>query len=159
MAFKTNVLGREALTRRLNELAPAVEKYAAEAKLEIAKEAATRIAAKAPRGATGDYAASIQGARLSDSPDKRQVGVAQTKDKDAAGIFAKFIWRFLEFGTAPHNVAPGGGNISFSGEAHMHPGTAAQPHVFHTWRAYRKAARRKLLAAVNKGVREAQGKR
>ncbi|PJR11553.1 HK97 gp10 family phage protein [Sinorhizobium meliloti] len=156
MALKAKVLGREALTRRLNELAPAVEKYAAEAKIEIAKEAATRIAARAPRGATGDYAASIQGARLADSPDKRQVGITRTKDKDAAGIFTEFIWRFLEFGTAPHSTLPGG--VS-SANGSMHPGIAAQPHVFHTWRAYRKAARRKLLAAVNKGVREAQGRR
>jgi len=164
MAIKAKVLGREALTRRLNELAPAVEKYAAEAKMAIAEEAAVRISDRAPIGATGDYAASIQAARLADHPDKRPIGMAPTKDPSAAGIFAEYIWRWLEFGTAPHNVAAGGGTAlgqanMAAGEGIIHPGTAAQPHIFPTWREMRDKARKRIRDAVNKGVREAQGKR
>lgn len=144
MAMKAKVLGREALTRRLNELAPNVEKYAAAAKLEIAQDAAKQIAARAPRD-TGDYAESIEGGLLSSRPRQQQIGIQATKDKDATGVFGKFTWRWLEFGTAPHAIGSG-----------VHPGTAAQPHIFPTWRSLKKKARRKLLAAVNKAVREAR---
>lgn len=147
---------------RLNRLAPNVEKYAAEAKLEIGKDAAQQMAAKAPRD-SGDYADSFKAELVSANPGKAVVGISATKDPSAVGIYAKYLWRWLEFGTAPHSTVKGGGtvlgkkNAAASGTG-MHPGTAAQPHIFHVWRAMRKKARRKLLAAVNKGVREAMGK-
>jgi HK97 gp10 family phage protein len=157
MAVTAELKGREALMRRLNQLAPNVEKYSAEAKLDIAKDAANQIANAAPRS-TGEYAASIEADLIANRPDQKQVGINNTKDPSAAGVYADYIWRFLEFGTAPHNTAPGGSNKSYSGPVNLHPGTPARPHVFTAWRAMKKKARRKLLAAVNKAVREAMGK-
>lgn len=164
--LKAELQGREALSRRLNQIAPKVEQYAAEAKLEIAKDAAERIRASAPRD-RGDYAASIEGGRLADHPGKQQIGVNASKDKDAAGVFADFTWRFIEFGTQAHVIRSKTGKRMFfqakngslvSTKQVKHPGSHAQPHIFPTWRAMKKKARRKLLAAVNKGVREAMGK-
>lgn len=163
MAMKAELKGRDALMRRLNELAPNIEKYAAPAKLKAAEELAEAIRARAPRGETLDYAESIDGDLLTSRPAQERVGVTATKDPTATGVFAKFIWRFLEFGTAPHNVAKGGGTVLgkkqlAAGEGHLHPGMAAQPHIFPTYRAMKPAIRKRILAAVNKAVREARGK-
>ncbi|MDI7923402.1 HK97 gp10 family phage protein [Ferirhizobium litorale] len=163
MALKAKVLGREALTRRLNELAPNVEKYAAEAKLKAAKEAAELIRQKAPVGATAEYRDSFVAGRIADNPDKKPVGINQSKDPSAAGIFAEYIWRFLEFGTAPHSTVTGGGTVLGKKKAATsgkkgHPGTAAQPHIFPTWRSFKPKAMKRVRAAVNKAVREAMGK-
>lgn len=150
--------------RRLEKLAPNVEKYAAQAKLQVAEEAAEMMRERAPTGATLEYRESFSGELLANNPNKKQVGLSQTKDPSAAGIFAEYIWRFLEFGTAPHSTAKGGGTIlgkklaAQNGAKGIHPGTAAQPHIFPTWRAYKKKASAKIRAAVNKAVREAMGK-
>ena len=162
MALKAKVLGREALMRKLNQLAPNVEAAVEPVKLEIAREAAKRIAAAAPRQ-SGDYAESIRGGYLKDNPANEQVGIRATKDPTAAGIFGSFIWNWLEWGTAPHSTAKGGGTVAGKKAAAMsgvgmHPGTPAQPHVFPVWRSYRKAAMRKMRNAINKAVREARGK-
>ncbi|NEJ73790.1 HK97 gp10 family phage protein [Rhizobium phaseoli] len=163
MAMMAKLKGRDALMRRLNQLAPNVEKYAAEAKLQAAEEAAELMRERAPTGATLEYRESFSGERLANNPNKQQVGIAQTKDPSAAGVFAEYIWRFLEFGTAPHSTVKGGGtvlgkkNAAASGTG-MHPGSAAQPYIFPTWRAYKKKASAKIRAAVNRAVREAMGK-
>ncbi len=153
--------GRDALMRRLNQLAPNVEKYTAEAKLKAADMLADEIRSRAPTGATLDYMESIDGDLLTSRPAQEQVGTRATKDPGATGIFAKFIWRFLEFGTAPHNTAKGGGTVLgkkqlASGQGQMHPGSPAQPHIFPTYRAAKPRIRRMILAAVNKAVREAR---
>ncbi|KAA0689853.1 HK97 gp10 family phage protein [Neorhizobium sp. P12A] len=163
MALKATVVGRAALMEKLNAVAPAATKYANEVKLQIAEEAAEKMRAAAPRGATLEYAESIEGDFLKAHAGAKQVGVSQTKDPDAAGIFASFIWRFLEFGTAPHNTAKGGGTAlgkatHAGGEGFQHPGTKAQPHIFTTWRAMRKSAKQRIQAAVRKGAREAMKK-
>ncbi|KEA07482.1 phage protein, HK97 gp10 family [Rhizobium rhizogenes] len=143
MALKARILGREALNKKLDAMAPNVEKYAAEAKYQAANEIAEAIRVRAPRGATLEYAESIDGDFLKNRPQQEQVGTIKTKDPSAAGVFAQFIWNWLEFGTAPHGA---------------HPGTAAQPHVFPTYRAMKPAIKKKIRAAVNRGVREAMGK-
>ncbi|MCF6111998.1 HK97-gp10 family putative phage morphogenesis protein [Mesorhizobium muleiense] len=127
--------GREALYRRLNQLLPNVEKEIAVEQIEGAKELANRIRPRAPRR-TGQYADSVAADKLSNRPGNRAIGVpGKTKDPNATGIFGNFIWRFLEFGTVK---------------------TAARPHIFPTYRAYRKALRRRIAGAVNKAVRKAK---
>ncbi|WP_028753715.1 HK97 gp10 family phage protein [Rhizobium leucaenae] len=163
MALKAKILGREALTAKLDQLAPAATKYANAAKLAVAEEAAEKMRDAAPRGATLEYAESIAGDLLKNHPDAKQVGITPTKDPDAAGIFAEWIWNFLEFGTAPHNTAPGGGTAlgqatHTAGGGTQHPGTQAQAHIFPTWRSYKKTAKQKIQAAIRKGVREAMNK-
>lgn len=170
MAFSTKIIGREALQRRLDELVPEASKAAAVAKLEVAREAASRIAARAPVGATGAYKDSIIGARQADMPagERPVFGGNPSKDPDATAVYADFTWKFLEHGTAPHLIkaknkpalvfrAKGGGPIIVAEEVN-HPGTSAQPHIFYTWKAYRKAAKAKIARAISKAVKASMGK-
>ncbi|WP_416194012.1 HK97 gp10 family phage protein [Nitrobacter sp. TKz-YC01] len=137
MAIKAKFLGREAVMKKLNAMLPEAERELAEAQMDVAREAASRIAARAPVGATGDYKSSIEADRIGNRPHQELTGIRETKDKNATAVFAKFTWRWLEFGTV--NMKKG-----------------ARPHIFPTWRAYRKTARRKMAAAVNKAVRKAK---
>lgn len=139
MAVRAKMMGREAVTRKLNNLVPDAEKELAKVQIEVAQEAASRMAARAASmiGGTGEYHDSIQADRIANRPKNELVGaLRETKDKNATGIFAKFTWRWLEHGTVK---------------------MAKRPHLFPTWRAYRKTARRKMAAAVNKAVRRAKG--
>lgn len=149
MAIKAKFLGREAVMKRLKKLVPDAEQELAAAQLDVAKEAAARIAARAPTGDSGEYQRSIEGDRISNRPgQQRVVGTNETKDKNATGVFADFKWRWLEFGTKERVVKKTGKNAG-----KMTP----QPHIFPTWRAFRKAAQRKMASAVNKAVRKAKG--
>lgn len=137
MKIKAKFEGRAALYARLRKVAPLAETELATAQLEGAQELASRIRPRAPRR-TGRYAASIQGDKLSNRPTKKAVAKGlkgSTKDPNATGIFAEFIWRFLEFGTVK---------------------MGARPHIFPTYRAYRKKLRRKMAGAVNKAIRRAK---
>lgn len=141
MRVRAKVLGRETVMRKLRELVPDAEKELAKAQLEGAIELANRIKPRTPGPRTGQYQASIQADRLANRPSKRAVSGrglrAPTKDPNATGIFADFIWRFLEFGTVK---------------------MAARPHIFPTYRAYRKKLRRRMATAVNRAVRKARRK-
>ena len=138
MTVKAKWLGREKVMAKLRQLLPDTEKELAQTQLDVARELAGRITARAPRR-TGRYAASIYGDRIAGKTAKQGlVGLkGQTKDPNATGIFADFVWRFLEFGTV-----------------HM----PARPHIYPTYRAYKKTARRKVAGAVNKAVRKAKRK-
>jgi HK97 gp10 family phage protein len=136
MPFKAKIEGREALIRRLNRLVPEAEKELAKEQLAVAQELANRVKPRAPGPRSGRYMASIQGDRLANRPGKRAIGrglKGTTKDKNATGLYAEYIWRFLEFGTVK---------------------MAARPHIFPTWRAYKRKARRRMANAVNKAVRK-----
>lgn len=138
MRVKAQVLGRDAVMRKLRALVPDAEQELAREQLEGAQELAARIKPRAPGPRTGKYQASIQGDRLSNRPSKRAIGKGlkgQTKDPNATGVFAEYIWRFLEFGTAK---------------------MAKRPHIFPTYRAYRKRLRRRMSGAVNRAVRKAR---
>lgn len=159
MALKVKVQGRAQLTRDLKAIVPNALKYAADANLRIVEEAAEKIRDVAPRGATLEYAESIEGDFLKNKPDAKSFSDNPTKDPDAAGLFANWIWRFLEFGTAPHNTALGGGTVkgrsdALQGNGNLHPGTPAQPHIFPTWRAFQATANRIKRNAINKAFRE-----
>lgn len=155
------------MTRRLEQMAPLAAKYTADEKLAIANEAAAQMSASAPRGETGAYAASIQGDKLSNRAGRASVGggINQTKDPDATGIFADYIWRFLEFGAAGHVIKAkssttlSNGSGEFFGPNVKHPGSTARPHIFHNWRAMRKKSAARIRRAALKGVKEALGKK
>ncbi|NVD41292.1 HK97 gp10 family phage protein [Ensifer sp. HO-A22] len=164
MALKAKILGREALTKKLNALAPKVEAEVAVVKLQVMQDAAERISANAPTGATLNYMESIEADYIKNRPHQELIGIEETKDPSAAAVFAPFIWRFLEWGTAPHSTAKGGGTVAgkkaaLSSGVAMHPGTAAQPHIFHVWRAMRKKAKERVNRAVSKAVRLSMGKK
>lgn len=151
MALKAKLLGREELTRRLRDIVPEAITAAEQAKLEIVQDAAAKIAAKAPRGDTGDYAASIRGGYQRDNPTLKSVTGKDSTDPDATGVFGDFIWRFLEFGTRAHT-----NKGIFAGT--WNPGMAAQPHIFTTWRELKPKAKRKISLAINKAIKKAMGK-
>lgn len=162
--LSAKIIGREALERRLARIAPNVEKYAGAAKMKAGEDLAGAIRLRAPTGETLEYMESIEADEIANRRHQERVGKVLTRDKTAVGIFAKFIWRFLEFGTAPHNVAKGGGTAvgwaqHRAGGGIQHPGTQAQPHVFPTYRAMRRRIRNQIRSAVNKGIREAMGKK
>lgn len=135
MRTRAKFEGRDKVMARLRAITPAAESELAVAQLDAAKGLADKIKPRAPRR-TGQYAASIQGDRLSNRPDSggSRIGLkGQTKDKNATGIFAEWIWRLLEFGTVK---------------------MARQPHIFPTYRAEKKTVRRKMANAVNKALRK-----
>lgn len=151
MAIKAKIMGREALSRKLRQMAPEIEKAAEVALLEGAEDVAAQITSRAPVGATQQYMASIKAGYQRDNPDKKSLSGQPSKDPNATGVYADYIWRFLEFGTRPH-INKG----MYAGS--QHPGTVAQPHVFPTWRAARPKIKKKIRLAVNKAVRKAMGK-
>lgn len=157
--IKGELQGRQKLMERLNKLAPNIEKYAAEAKLEAGSELAEAVQVLAPLGDTLDYADSIKADFVKNRPAQEQVGIRASKDEHAVGLFAKFIWQFLEFGTRPHNVAKGGGTVAGQKQvgstgAKMHPGSRAFPHIFPTYRALKPKIRKRIRVAVNRAIRE-----
>lgn len=70
-----------------------------------------------------------------------------------AGSDKAFYARFVEYGTAPHNVSQGGGNKSFRGEARPHPGARAHPFFFPAWRALRKRIQARIKREMKKAIR------
>lgn len=164
MALKAKMLGREALTKKLNAIAPEIDKEAAKAIEAGARELAGAIQARAPRE-DGDYVNSIQADRLSNRPSEKPVGkIRQTKDENAWGVFAEWYWRFLEFGTKAHVIKPRKAKRlawkSANGETVTaaqvkHPGSSPQPHIFPTFRALRKRIRSRIARAVNKAAKKA----
>lgn len=158
MPINYKMMGRAELTRRLERLVPGVTENVAKAKLEVAQEVAAKIAAAAPRRG-GDLAASIKGERQADNPDTLATGHRKSEDPDATGVYAKWYWRFVEFGTAPHSTLKGGGTIAGKRRAAkartgLHPGASKNPFVYPTWRSYKKKAKRKIANAINKYIRE-----
>ncbi|EXL08613.1 HK97-gp10 family putative phage morphogenesis protein [Aquamicrobium defluvii] len=152
MAIQGKFVGREKLAKRLRELVPDLEEETAKAQLEAAEELAEAIEQRAPLGhgdSPGDYRASIRGGKLNDNPRAAVFGLRQTKDKSATGVFASFLWRWLEFGTGPRVVKKTGKS---SGQME------AQPHIFPTYRQHQKRIRRKVANAINRAVRRMRKK-
>jgi HK97 gp10 family phage protein len=70
-----------------------------------------------------------------------------------AGNAKAYYASFVEFGTAPHNVATGGGNKSFKGVAHGHPGTRAHPFFFPSYRALKKRIQSRIKREMKKAIK------
>lgn len=165
MALRARITpqSRDAVMKRLRELVPAAEEQVAVAIQAGAQELAGAIRGRAPRDG-GDFEGSIQADKLSNRPDKKAVGITETKDPNAWGVFAKWTWRFLEFGTRPHIIkAKNKPNLIFNvggkkivTEQVSHPGTKAKNFIFPTYRAYRKRIRRRVANAINKSIRAVQ---
>lgn len=128
--FKHKISNRRRIIDQIKKTVPNIEREVSDSTLMSAKEVADLAGSYAPKR-TGDYARSIT------------AKPTETKDgSPAAGVFADFIWRWLEHGTAPH------GN---------HPGTAAQPHLFPAYRTLRKRIKSRTSRAINKAVKKATG--
>lgn len=162
MVFRARLTpqSRDAVMKRLRALVPEAETAAANAQELGAKELAEAIKGRAP-SKSGKYKNSIIAAKLEGRNDnKKPIGIAGTKDPNAWGVFANYIWRFLEFGTRPHGIkAKRKANLSFSvngqrivTKAVSHPGATAKPHIFPTYRQFRKRIRRRVATAINKAI-------
>lgn len=74
-----------------------------------------------------------------------------------AGDEAAFYARWVEFGTAPHNIAKGGGTKGFtkSGKAGKpFPGARPYPFFYPSYRANRKSAKSAIRKAVRAGAKK-----
>lgn len=148
MSIRGKFRGREALMKQLRDLVPDIEEETAKSKLEAAEDLARAIEARAPLGETGDYRDSIKGGLLSDGDPV--IGLATSKtDPSATGVFASHIWRWLEFGTGERTQKTTGRRVGK---------VEAQPHIFPTFRAQKKAIRRKVASGINRAVRRMKGK-
>ena len=166
--IKAKFLNREKVLAQLRQLVPEAEKALAEEQLAGMQELASRVRARAP--GTSEYKAGIQADRLRSRPaaERALSGPRGTKDPHAVGLFAPWTWRFAEYGTNPHVIKPKRatrlvfrnreGRLVTAGKV-QHPGATAHPHIFPTYRAYRKKLRRRMANAVNKAVRAAKKKR
>ena len=108
----------------------------------------------------GDLRSSI-GWTWGDAP-KGSFGVSHSIGGNKITIFAgnetAFYARWVEFGTAPHNVAPGGGTKGFkkSGSKGVeHPGAAARPFFYPSYRMHKKDVKRQITQALRIAVRDA----
>lgn len=141
MKVKAKILGRAQTMKLLNAVVPEAEKELAKAQMEGAQQVVNKIKPRAPGPRTGAYQASIQADLLANRPKERAAGGGgangNTKDPNATGVFADYIWRFLEFGTVK---------------------MAKRPHIFPTWRQERKRVRAKMATAVRKAVKKAKSK-
>lgn len=155
--FNAKLEKREVYERRLNAVAPKADQYLRDSEMEAGEFLADRVKSRAPRGSTGAYARSIHANRLSDEPAATAKNkFIKTKDKNAVGLFADFIWRFLEFGTSQHSVGKGSVKKKGRHTGGVHPGTAAQPHIFPTYRANRKTIRKIVRKGLTRAVKEAK---
>lgn len=146
MAMRAKVISSATLRRRMRVFVPDAEKAMDAEKLSGMSEVAAKIASRAPYKSR-DYSKSITAGRVKDNPQaNKRPGYRKPKDDDAVGIFGNYIWRLLEFGTAPHLI---GGLFAGS----EHPGSQAQPHVFPTWRANRNNVKKRVRKALNKTVK------
>lgn len=74
-----------------------------------------------------------------------------------AGSKEAFYARFVEFGTRAHSVARNASvdRSKRQDQGGMHPGTAAQPFFYPTWRKMRAEWRREIRNAVRAAIRDA----
>lgn len=81
----------------------------------------------------------------------------------AWGIFAAWWWRYIEFGAKGHIIKPkakkmlvfkGKDGAVHRAKAVHHPGAAAQPHIFPTYRAYRKRIRSRMARGINQAIKQ-----
>lgn len=77
-----------------------------------------------------------------------------------AGDEKAFYARWVEFGTAPHNVAKGGGTKAGQrsmrgGGGRLHPGARAKPFFYPAYRAVKKTVKGRISRAVNASAKAA----
>lgn len=152
MPSKTITITRkkDRLRQKLNALVPGINDAINAANQKSATELASAVKAVAPVGPTGEYKASINAKPVSDTAGRadqairtttrvrgrfgrvRTVGARATETL-AWGLFANYIWRYLEFGTRK---------------------MTARPHIMGTYRSLRKRFKGRLARGVNKRIKQ-----
>lgn len=117
------------------------------------------------KGDSGELEEAI-GWTWGDAPQGAMIlGSVKSKDGNLtitvyAGNSEAFYARWVEFGTAAHSTAKGGGTkagqaASANGGGIAHPGAAAQPFFYVSYRANRKKAVNKIRSAVTRAGKKA----
>lgn len=80
-----------------------------------------------------------------------------------AGDERAYYAGWVEFGTAPHSVAKGGGTVGGRVKARFgggtpHPGAAAHPFFYPAYRLGKRRARSRITRAMNKAIKRVAGK-
>lgn len=108
----------------------------------------------------GDLKASI-GWTWGDAP-KGSLSFSHTIGGNKITIYAgnaeAFYARWVEFGTAPHNIARGGGTKGFakSGAAGVkHPGGTARPFFYPAYRMHKKQVKKMIADQIKIAMRKA----
>lgn len=145
------ILGLARLNRKLKKLPVQAEKRIKEAMEEGANEIVVMMKSLVAVD-SGDLRDSI-GWTWGDRPKYSQV-LATVKSKDGKLVLTIFVGNnkvryahLVEFGTAAH--INGG---KFAGT--KHPGTAAQPFFFVSWRALRRRTKSRIGRAITKSAKE-----
>lgn len=146
----TKVLGLDRLRKKLRRFPEAVEAEIRKAMEESANEVVA-LAKSLVAVDSGDLRESI-GWTWGERPKYSQ---AIASVKSASGNLVLTIYagnskvryaHLVEFGTAPHL---NGGRFAGS----QHPGTAAKPFFYVSWRALRRRAKGRVTRAVNKAAK------
>jgi hypothetical protein len=151
------------LETRLAAATRAIDRATTKAMEAAAKDLVALMKSLVPVG-QGDLQASIdwtwgeapEGSLAMDSlgSDEKQITIYA-----GAGLDIPAVARWVEFGTAPHNVAKGGGTKAGQGDlpngkGTPHPGARAKPYFYPAYRAKKKAIlarmRREIKAALKK---------
>lgn len=134
--------------KALEEIAPGVTEELTKVKFDNIKRLETLVRSIAPKR-TGKYSNSITGDFLSAYPRavaKSQKGAPKATgsrlpvagaggaDPNGVGLFAPYIWAWLEFGTVK---------------------TRRRPHIYPAYRSLRPKLRSAMTRAVNKAVKKA----
>ncbi|WP_319568965.1 HK97 gp10 family phage protein [Cohaesibacter marisflavi] len=139
---KTRWIGKEKAFGKLKSLAPAIEKDLSPSLEKSADELAGLARRYAPKK-SGDYARSIEADQIKED-----------KQTPAWGLFADFIWRFIEFGTKPGRY---GARTSSGGRDRKvyrtHPGTAARPHIWPAYRIVQRRIKSRTSRTINKAIK------
>ena len=144
MAIKVKFVNRDEVMKMLDAIAPNAQAEVGKMQIKVAKDLAVKIKPHAPVGRPefrrrgripGTYRDSINAARLADKKDVKLVGLRSTTDPNATGVFAEWIWHFIEFGTI---------------------NARRQPHIFPVYRRERKNMKRRLSRALRTAIRKAQ---
>nr|WP_321457190.1 HK97 gp10 family phage protein [uncultured Cohaesibacter sp.] len=139
---KTKWIGKEKAFRQLRRIAPEVEKQLGPGLEKSADELANLARSYAPKK-TGNYAKTIEAKQVEDH-----------KQTPSWGLFADFIWRFIEFGTKPGRY---GARTSSGGRDRKvyrtHPGTPARPHLWPAYRVLKRRIKSRTSRTINKAVK------
>lgn len=148
-SVRMHVRGKERLFAKLRAMDDAIESEVADAALKGAEEIADMAQRLAPRNpaTASEYWRSInarpvlhisgadnalgQGARLQARPGEAKRDV-MSRGVAAAGVFASWRWRFVEFGTRNN---------------------PAYPHLIPSYRALRRRINSRMARAINKAMK------
>ncbi|WP_319528983.1 HK97 gp10 family phage protein [uncultured Cohaesibacter sp.] len=146
--LKSKFTGKQKAFQQLRRVAPEITEELNKGMQKSAEEVAGLARDLAPKQ-SGDYAETIQAKPIED-----EAGVPSW------GVFASWIWRFIEFGT---QAGKRGERVQQKGRSRKvgrtHPGTPARPHIWPAYRAFRKRIKGRTTRSINKAVKRAVSRR